>query len=375
MLPAVVVLQLVALFVLFAASALFSMSETAFIGVSRHTVRQKAEEGDHKARLVDSMLDDPQRFLSTVLVGNTVVNISSATLATVIMAQLLSSWATLVATVSVTVIVLIFCELVPKSLAVQHPLPIARAMARPLRLTETILKPFIGMANGASKLVLRLFGERAVGKAPYITSDEIEMLVRMGVEGGEVRHFEQRVISDVFEFTETDVHKVMTPAARVHSLPKDATLAQAMKVAAKRAHSRIVIVDGSFDRVLGAVHIKDLLHYKDEDLERLPVTLALRGCLFAPHDLPADRLLVRMQKEHKALAVIQDGKGKNIGIVTASDLLEELVGELHDEFDAARPHHDAAHVAAQGGGTAGTELHHGHTHTKGAEQPQQKAAP
>lgn len=346
MLAATVVIELVVLVVLFAASAFFSMTETAMIGVSRHAVRQKAEAGDGRAKLVDEMLSDPQRLLSTVLVGNTIVNITAATLATAISAQLLDAWATLVATIVVTVIVLILCELVPKSLAVRHPLAFSLALARPLRVVESVLKPFIALAGAISKGVLLLFGQKTKSKAPYITSDEIEMLVRMGVEGGEVDRFEQRVISDLFEFTETDVHKLMTPASRVHFLRKEATLADAARMAAKQARSRILVVDGSFDHVLGVVHIKDLLHYRDDELDRLPVTLELRGVLYASHDLPADRLLVRMQKEHRFLAVIRDDEERNVGIVTADDLLEELVGELHDEFDAARPkHQDEPHPA------------------------------
>lgn len=346
MIPAPVVPEVIGLIALFAAAAFFNMSETAMIGVSRLTVRQRADAGDRRARLLDHMLDDPQRILSTVLVGNTIVTISSAALATHIAEQLLASFATLIATVAVTVIILILCELVPKTLAVQHSLAFALALARPLRVVESILKPFIDAAGGTARAIVRLFGEKPKSKAPYITSDEIEMLVRMGVEGGEVRHFEQRVISDVFDFTETDVAKVMTPAERVHSVNAQATLAQAARLAHKQGHSRIVVVDASFDRVLGVVHIKDLLQYRDEELERLPVTLAVRGVLYAPHDLPADRLLVRMQREHRLMAVIQDQAGKNIGIVTADDLVEELVGELHDEFDRARPQHTDAHPNA-----------------------------
>ncbi len=343
MLPALIVAELAALFVLFAASAFFSISETAMIGVNRHTVRRRAEAGDARARRVDRMLDQPERILSTVLVGNTIVNVAAATLATAVATHLLASWATLVAAVLVTIIILIFCELVPKTIAVRHALGIALRVARPLQVIEIVMKPFVAIAGATAKAIVRLFGERPTAKTPYITSDEIEMLVRMGVEGGAVEHFEQRVIKDVFNFTETDVAKVMTPADRVHLVPKNASLAQAARLAAKQGHSRIVVVDKTFDEVLGVVHIKDLLNYGDDELDRLPVTLVLRDVLYASHDLTADRLLTLMQKEHKLMAVIQDGAKRNIGIVTGDDLVEELVGEMHDEFDRARPLHRDEH--------------------------------
>jgi CBS domain containing-hemolysin-like protein len=120
-------------------------------------------------------------------------------------------------------------------------------------------------------------------------------------------------------------------------------LSAAAEMAAKEGRTRILVVDGDFDHVLGCVHVRDLLRFTDLQLDRTPVTTALRGVLVATADLPADRLLVRMQKEHKLLAVIQEADGTNVGICTVEDLLEELVGEIHDEFDAARAGH--AHMA------------------------------
>ena len=143
MLPGVVVGELVVLFALLGVSAFFSISETSFIGVQRLEVRRKAAEGSSRARLVDQMLDKPERILSTVLVGNTIVNIAAAALGTVIAEQLFSSWATVIAAVVVTVAVLVFCELTPKTLAVQNPLRWAMVTARPLLLVEKLLKPVI----------------------------------------------------------------------------------------------------------------------------------------------------------------------------------------------------------------------------------------
>lgn len=339
MLPGQVIAELVALFGLFAASAFFSVSETSFIGVNRLEVKRKAGEGSARAALVDRMLDEPERILSTVLVGNTVVNIAAAALGTVISEQLFSSWATLIAAVFVTIAVLVFCELGPKTLAVQNPLRWSMALARPLQFVETVLRPVITLSAALAKLIVRPFGVKAKGDAPYITPDEINMLVSMGVESGDVAKFEARVIQELFDFTDTDVHKIMTPRDKVHFLPKEAMLSAAAEMAAKEGRTRILVVDGDFDHVLGCVHVRDLLRFTDLQLDRTPVTAALRGVLVAPADLPADRLLVRMQKEHKLLAIIQESDGGNVGICTVEDLLEELVGEIHDEFDAARARH------------------------------------
>ena len=347
MLPAHVPLELVVLLALFAVSAFFAMSETAFIGVRRSEVRRRADEGSKRAALVERMLGHPERILSTVLVGNTIVNISAAGLATVIAEQMFAEFHTVIATVFVTLVVLVLCEIAPKTLAVQHPLRWSMFLARPLNFVETVLRPVIVAAETAGKVAVRPFGVKAKGPAPYITPDEIEMLVRLGVEQGEVAKFEARVISELFDFTETDVHKLMTDRSRVHFLPKEATLAAAAEMLSKEGRTRVLVVDGDFDHVLGCVHGRDLLRFTDLQLDRTPVTHALRGVLFVPADLPADRLLVRMQKEHKLLAVIQDpASGSNLGICTAEDLLEELVGEIHDEFDAAKAGHAALHGKA-----------------------------
>lgn len=327
------------LVVFLAGAAFFSLSETAMIGVDRRQVRQMAAAGHARAKRVDKMLDEPERILSTVLIGNNLVNIGATAFATVVAISLLGGKGALIATGVMAVLIILVSELLPKTLAVQNPLPVALAIAAPLRLAELVLLPLVVGATWISKAVARGLGFKATGKAPYITPDEIEMLVRMGVEQGEVDKFEQRVISELFQFTDTDVHKVMTPADKVHWLPRDATLAAAAEMAAKEGRTRILVADGDFEHVLGCVHVRDILRYTDLQLDRTPVTAALRGVLKVPADLSADRLLIRMQKEHKLLAVIQDPNGHNIGICTVEDLMEQLVGEIHDEFDAVRPGH------------------------------------
>ncbi|MHB8633470.1 MAG: hemolysin family protein [Thermoplasmatota archaeon] len=332
------------LLVLFGASAFFSLSETALIGVRRWQVRQLAEAGSARAKAVDRMLNDPERILSTVLVGNTIVNISAAALGTVIGAQVFPQFHTLLATVAVTIVILILCELVPKTLAVQNALAFSLRTARPLAIVEALMGPVISLAGGAAKLILRPLGIKPLRKAPYITSDEIEMLVRVGVEQGEVERFEQRVISDLFDFTETMVRRVMTPADGVAHVPATATLKDAVEIANRTGRTRLPITDGDFDHVLGFVHVKDLLRFGSGEGGQRPVRSLLRGCMTVSADMGADRVLQQMQREHRMLAVVQD-HGHNVGLVTAEDLVEELVGELHDEFDAMRARGAKTHGA------------------------------
>ncbi len=332
-----------------ACSTFFSLSETAMIGVNRHKVRQMAQSGDERAARVDRMLDQPERILSTVLIGNNLVNIGATAFATVVAVGIFGGKGAIIATVAMAVLIILVSELLPKTLTVQNPMPVAMAIAGPLLVAEIVLKPFVATGTWITRGAARVLGVKTSSSAPYITPDEIEILVRMGVEQGEVAMFEQRVISELFQFTETDVHKVMTPVDKVHWLPSSSTLAAAAEMAAKEGRTRILVADGDFEHVLGCVHVRDLLRFTDLQLDRTPVTTALRSVLFAPADLSADRLLLRMQREHKLLAVIQAPDGHNIGICTVEDLLEELVGEIHDEFDAARSRHSHAQADAQRG--------------------------
>ncbi|HLF15926.1 MAG TPA: hemolysin family protein [Candidatus Thermoplasmatota archaeon] len=325
-----------------AASAFFSLSETAFIGVPRLQVRRLREAGDARAALVDRMLDEPERVLSTVLIGNNLVNIGATAFATVVAVGIFGSRGALIAAGGMAVLIILVSELLPKTFAVQKPLPLALAIARPLRIVEGVLKPLVVSGVWLTRVLTRPFGIRADRTAPFITTDEIEILVRTGVEEGHMKRFEHKVISGLFEFTGTDVQTLMTPRKRVHFLPKSALLRDAVEMAVQHNRTRILVVDGDFDHVLGFVHVKDLMRHSDRELAERPVTAVLRACLLAPHDLRADRLLRRMQREHKQLAVIQGPDGHNLGIATVEDLLEQLVGEMHDEFDAARPGHDDA---------------------------------
>ncbi len=323
-----------ALLALLAMSAFFSMSETALVGADRLEIRHRRDSGDAKAKRLEALLEHPEKLLTTILLGNNLVNIAATALATVIaVTRYGQNTGVAVATIGMTVVVLIFAEITPKSLAVRRSLPIALALGAPLALVQAVLYPFVVLLSGISRGILALVGIKSDVNAPFITQAQIESLVRMGAQEGEVERFEERVITEVFDFTETDVQLIMTPREKVRYVEKSFSMRQALELSAGTGHSRMPVVDGSFDHVLGFVHVKDLLRYTDQELEDDPVTDVLRGVLFVQHDTPSHEVLVRMQREHKLMAIIQDDNGNNIGIATAEDLLEELVGEITDEFD------------------------------------------
>lgn len=314
-------------------SGFFSMSETALVSADRFELRSLAEKGDRRARRLESMLDEPERLLTTILLGNNLVNIAATALATSVALSLFGSYAVAISTGVMTFLILVFAEITPKSIAVRKSLQLALGVSGPLRVVENILWPFVRLFSAIAKGLLLLVGIKTDERTPFVTQAQIEGLVRMGAQEGEVEKFEAHVISEVFDFTETDIHEVMTPVEKVQYLRKDATLREALELSARTGHSRIPVVDEDFDHVLGFVHVKDLLRFTDEELGSEPVTDVLRAVLFVRHDAHSDKVLVRMQREHKVMAIIQNEEGHNVGIATAEDLLEELVGEITDEFD------------------------------------------
>jgi putative hemolysin len=308
------------------------MAETALVRADRFKIRHKMEDGHVKAGIVHKMLKDPDRILGTVLVGNNLVNIAAASLATFLAIEQWGPKGAIIATFGLTFVILVFAEITPKTLAVDRPVHTSLHLARPLRFFHIVLAPFATTLTWFARLLLKpLKLEPQTG--PYITQDEIEHLVKVGMEEGEVEAFEQRVIEEVFDFTETDVHRIITPREDVVYVDKSAMMTEALHAVAESGHSRILVVDGSFDHVLGFVHAKDLLKYTDKALTETSVTDSLRSVLFAHHETHSDRLLARMQRERKLMAVVQNEEGRNLGIATVEDLVEELIGEIRDEFD------------------------------------------
>lgn len=327
-------LEAALLVLLLGGSFFFAMAETALISADRIRIRTRAQEGDGRARILESLLKRPERLVTTVLVGNNIVNIIATSLATTMAIQLWgAAQGALVAAIGMTVVVLVVGEITPKTLAVQRSLSLALSIARPVQMLQSVLHPVSYVLSALARALLRVFGVRRQLQPAFITQEQIQMLVREGVKEGEVEHFEHRVIQEVFDFTETPVEKVMTSRDKVQFLPRGATLLEALEMAGRTGHSRLPVVDGDFDHVLGFVHAKDLLRFTDAQLRELPVTHVQRAVLTVRADTRSDHVLARMQRERKLMSIIQDRSGRSLGIATVEDLLEELVGEIHDEFD------------------------------------------
>jgi len=325
---------------LLALSAFFSASETAFFSLNKLQVKRQKEEGGAAGRRVAELLARPQRLLVTILVGNTVVNTAAASLATLIThdvagrAGLPLEWLIVLEIVVVTLVILLVSEVTPKALAFRHNEEIARAAVLPLSGATWLLLPLVKPVLAITRLLRGRMGEPDHAQ---FTSEELKALLEVGAEEGSLEEGEKELIHSIFEFGETTVREVMVPRIDMVCLPHDTTFDDAVELIRREGHSRIPMYREQVDNVVGILYAKDMipfLHQRQapdslDQLARLPY--------FVPEGKKIDELLREFQSNRIHMAIVVDEYGGTAGLVTLEDILEEIVGEIQDEFDAEAP--------------------------------------
>ena len=329
------IMNIISLIILLILSSLFSCSETAFLSVSKIKIRTLAEEGNKKAKLVESLLDDQDRLLSAILVGNNLVNIGASSLTTATIMAIFGDGAQTVAIATgvVTLCILIFGEITPKSLATQNADKLVFALAPFIRFVCVITKPVVFVLNIITGFIIKLLGGNQE-HGPSLTEEELKTIVTVGHEEGVLEKEEKEMIHNVFEFGETEIKEIMTPRIHVESLPDDCTYDELMNVYHDAQYSRYPIHDESFDEIIGVLNMKDLL-FIDIDKEHFDVKKYMRETFVVYEFNQVNDVFASMRKEHATLAIVLDEYGVMSGIVTFEDIVEEIVGEIDDEYDDA----------------------------------------
>ena len=329
------IMNIISLIILLILSSLFSCSETAFLSVSIIKIRTLAEEGNKKAKLVESLLDDQDRLLSAILVGNNLVNIGASSLTTATIMAIFGDGAQTVAIATgvVTLCILIFGEITPKSLATQNADKLVFALAPFIRFVCVITKPVVFVLNIITGFIIKLLGGNQE-HGPSLTEEELKTIVTVGHEEGVLEKEEKEMIHNVFEFGETEIKEIMTPRIHVESLPDDCTYDELMNVYHDAQYSRYPIHDESFDEIIGVLNMKDLL-FIDIDKEHFDVKKYMRETFVVYEFNQVNDVFASMRKEHATLAIVLDEFGVMSGIVTFEDIVEEIVGEIDDEYDDA----------------------------------------
>ena len=326
--------ELAGLIVLILLAMFFAATEAALVSISRVKARSMFESRLHGARSVLRLIEDRNRFLTTVLIGNTIVLLAADSLATYLFIQEGIAHAVIWSTALMTFLLLTFGEIIPKTIAVGDAEKWARRLAPWLERVAFLLAPlnagFLWLTNG----ILRIFGGTPSAHGPFVTEEDIRTIVNVGAEQKVLEEQEREMIHSIIEFGDTIVREVMTPRPDIVAVERSMLATRALELVIKEGYSKIPVYEGTIDNVTGVVHERELLiALANGTLAHVALTSLMRGVEFVPENKRVSEMLREMRRGKYSLAVVVDEYGGTAGLVTLEDLLEEIVGEIRDEHD------------------------------------------
>jgi CBS domain containing-hemolysin-like protein len=316
-------------------AALASATETALTSVGRLRVRHLAEEGSRAAAVLQRLQQDPNRFLSTVLVVNTLALILASFATTLLSIRFLPHWlgfwGDLLVSLALSIFLLIFAEVTPKTVAISRAERLALLAAGPVDRLAGLLWPVLWFIT----LVSRAITGGHAARAPYLTEEELMTLLHVSEEQGVIEEEEREMIHGIIQIGDKSVREVMVPRTDITAIPRDAPLDEIVKVFRQYRHTRLPVYEGDLDHIVGLVNIKDVLLAVLAGRDKFRLEDVMRPIRFTPESKKVDELLHQMQTEKVHMMVVLDEYGGTAGLVTLEDLLEEIVGEIRDEYDVA----------------------------------------
>ncbi len=324
--------QLILLVILLVMSGFFSMSETALMALSKIRIRHMVDEGVKGAKLVEKLSEDPSKLLGAILIGNNIVNIGASALATSIAVKAIGESGVGLVTIIMTILVLIFGEITPKSIAKQKSEEVALKVSKPINLVVKLFKPFIYVFTAISGVFIKLLGGDPKATEPFITEEELKTMVGVSEEEGVLENVEKEMIFNVFGFADAQVKDVMVQRVDVVAVDVNATYDEVINIIKVEQFSRIPVYNQNIDDVIGILNVKDLI-IASQNEENFKVSDYMRDPYYTFEFKKVTELFKEMKKSRNHMAVVLDEYGGNVGIVTIEDLIEEVVGEIEDEYD------------------------------------------
>lgn len=324
---------IIILAVLAALSFFFSASETSLIALSKIRARHLANEGRKGAHSIIRLTTKLDKMVTAILIGNNFVNIAISSLATVFFVAVFEpNWGVVISTFCVTLFILVFCEIIPKTLAIRYSEKVALITAP---LLEIFIKSFSSLVNyfsAASNFILRVFGLHPEKRSPLISEEELKLMIEVGKEEGVLSDEERKMLHRIFEFGDTRVSDVMVPKDKIVAIDKAADADTLLDILVERGHARIPVYDGAIDNIIGVIYARDLLYiWRNKGL--IVVADLIRPVYCIPAHKQVSDLLAEFQLKHIQIAAVVDESRKAIGLVTLEDLLEEIVGEIEEKVD------------------------------------------
>jgi putative hemolysin len=341
-----IALQVLLILALIAVEGYFAAAEIALISARRAALQQRAEEGSSGAKTALKLIDDPTRLLSTIQIGITVVGFLAASAGAVALAKPVEVWlkglgmdwlarlapglAVVLVTLLISYVTLIFGELVPKRLGLQRAEKVATVVAAPVLWLETAFAPVVWFLTVSTNLVARLLGMKSQGGRPGVSEEEIKLLV---TEQGSLLDEEKRMIHEIFELGDTVAREIMVPRVDMALVADTTTVAEAAEIMRGTGFSRVPVYHEDRDKIVGVALLKDLVSPLSEDGRDRPITAHMREAVFVPETKRILPLLSEMRAMHNQMAIVVDEYGGTAGLATMEDIVEEIVGEIADEFD------------------------------------------
>ncbi len=325
-------------------SAFFSSSETAFTAVNRLKLRQHIQESEILKSRFEKIYSNPKRLLTAILIGNNIANVATSATATAVLLNSLSEFGitNMAASMSIitsviTVLLLIFGEITPKTIALKHPEKLACLISSPIRIIMIIMYPIISIFEFFTLGIMKILNLESTSDNRQITIEEMKAMVEVGSEEGLLEKDKKEMLTSIFEFSDTVVREIMTPRTDTICIDVSASIQDAIHLIMDKGHSRIPVFEDKIDNIIGVIYAKDLLSVAKENTKD-PLRKFMRDPIFIPESKTIESLLHQMKIAKFHLAIVVDEYGGMAGIATLEDIIEEIIGEIHDEYDTHEEH-------------------------------------
>jgi putative hemolysin len=318
------------------AIAILSGSESSFIAVNKIRIRSLLEKGDSRARAVQKILDEHDKFFSAVILSGNLFTVLATSIGTALSLKYFGENGIIIATIMMTFLTVIFGELAPKTFAVTHSEKVSLLLARPLAFYIRLISPLVWIFKITSNLIIRMLGGKKKPISPFVTEEEIKTMINIGEEEGTLEEEEKQMLHKVFEFGDKVVTEAMVPRTEIVSISDDSTVGDALKLVLEEGYSRYPVVKENIDSVTGILYVKDIVKQMAQGkIENYtPITEIVREAYYIPENKMVTELLDEMQKNKFQIAIVMDEYGGTAGLITLEDIMEEIVGGLQDEFEA-----------------------------------------
>ncbi len=332
--------QLIGIGALMVGSAFFSSSETALMASSKPKLHTYEKQGKKAAKRVANMLEDPEKLLATLLLGNNLVNIAASALATKVMLDMFGAAGLAYATLGMTFLVLIFAEVLPKTLAARYPEAMAMFYSLPLVILIKVLNPFTKLISIITRAMIFAMGLGGRSHEPNFGEDDVRGAIGLGLHHGVLEKSERRMLDSILELDILTVEEVMTHRSQINSLDISLPNEKLFDMVSLSTHSRLPVWEDNPDNIIGIIHVKDFYRaYKEcqQSKQKFDIRNIMQAPYFVPEQAIVSDQLLEFRRQRKHMGLVIDEYGDIMGVITLEDILEEIVGEIEDEHDEIRP--------------------------------------